>query len=65
MGADHKKFIKAMRWEKRVRSVERTREVWKNDGEKEEHADKGTSERETGCEKDRETDRPIKYIDTD
>lgn len=46
MGADHKKFIKAMRWEKRVRSVERTREVWKNDGEKEEHADKGTSERE-------------------
>jgi len=59
MGADHKKFIKAMRWEKRERSVERTREVWKNDGEKEEHADKGTIERERQVVKktERLTDR--------
>ncbi len=33
--------------------------------EREENADKGTKARETGCEKDRETDRPIKYIATD
>lgn len=33
--------------------------------EREDHADKGTIARETSCEKDRETDRPIKYIDTD
>lgn len=33
--------------------------------EREEHADKGTKAREPGYEKDRETDRPIKYIATD
>lgn len=63
MGADHKKFIKAMRWEKRV---QRTGWVWKSDGEKdkrirerEKHRQRNSKRRPIGA------DRLIKDTDTD